>query len=126
VEDDAMPSKHVLLVDDDPTLLGLLELWLVEAGYSVAACERFEDAREQLERRPPDFLVTDVRLGAFNGLQLAILAKAASPATVVLVVSAYDDPTLRLEASRCGAMFMTKPFCNDDVLLWLDNAARTG
>ena len=108
-------GKHVLVVDDDRAVLGLLEQWLTSAGFSVVACDRFETAKQHLADGAPDVLLTDVRLGAYNGLQLVILARELGPHRAV-VMSAFDDPTLRKDASLCSAGYLTKPFTRDQVL----------
>jgi DNA-binding response OmpR family regulator len=108
-------GKRVLIVDDDRAVLGLLEQWLTAAGYSVVACDRFETAKQRLADGAPDILLTDVRLGAFNGLQLVILARELGPHRAV-VMSAFDDPTLRKDANLCSAGYLTKPFTRDEVL----------
>jgi DNA-binding response OmpR family regulator len=113
---DKSTGRRVLLVDDDPALLRLVSQWLVAGGFSVNACDSFEDARRELAAHPPDVLLTDLRLGAFNGLQLVILASELSPPPVTVVMSAYDDPTLRDEAERCGARYLLKPFSSQAVL----------
>ena len=117
-------GKHVLIVDDDRAILGLVEQWLTAAGYSVVACDRFETAKQHLADAQPDVLLTDVRLGAFNGLQLVILAKEMGPHTAV-VMSAFDDPMLRKDANLCGAGYLTKPFTRDQVLAALEEASLT-
>lgn len=106
----------MLVVDDDGDVLKIVERWLTDAGWVVAVCDRFETARHQLAASPPDVLLTDIRLGAFNGLQLAILAKERRPETQVIVMSAYDDPTIRREAAQCGASYLLKPFTSESVL----------
>jgi DNA-binding NtrC family response regulator len=103
-------------VDDDRAVLNLVQQWLTGAGYSVVACDRFETAKQHLATAVPDVLVTDVRLGAFNGLQLVILAKQGGPHVAAVVMSAYDDPTLRKEAAQSGAGYLTKPCTRDEVL----------
>src|SRR5438132_12244049 len=107
----AMPieSKRVLLVDGDQPTLGLLERWLADAGYDVVACSRFEDAKTYLAGHAPDILLADIRLGAFNGLQLALLLKGEHPGSRAIVFSDYEDPVLQAEAGRCGARFVRKP-----------------
>ena len=109
-------GRQVLLVDDDPALLRLVSQWLTAGGFNVIACDSFEDARRELALRPPDVLLTDLRLGAFNGLQLVILAGEQNPQPLTVVMSAYDDPTLREEAERCGARYLLKPFSSQAVL----------
>ena len=120
-------GRRVLLVDDDGSLLRLVSQWLTHGGFSVVACDTFEAAKKQLVQSPPDILLTDLRLGAFNGLQLVILAKEQHPQTVSIVMSAFDDPTLREEAERCGAQYLLKPFTSQAVLdsLGDDSAHRS-
>ena len=78
---DTLHTARVLLVDDH-ALLRLVSQWLTGGGFSVIACDSFEDARRELALHPPDVLLTDLRLGAFNGLQLVILARMGGPAAV--------------------------------------------
>jgi DNA-binding NtrC family response regulator len=103
-------GKRALVVDDDEAVLRLMTHWLTRAGYTVVPCETFEQGKQQLTTSPPDVLLTDLRLGAFNGLQLVILARAQSPETIAIVMSAFDDAMLRDEAARCGAHYLMKPF----------------
>jgi DNA-binding NtrC family response regulator len=111
-----LTGKNVLLVDDDPAVLHLVRQWLSSAGYTVIACDRFETAKQHLAAQAPDILVTDVRLGAYNGLQLVILAKQQGPQVAAVVMSAFDDPTLRKEAAQSGAGYVNKPCTRDQVL----------
>src|SRR5262245_31102428 len=90
----------VLLVDDDRSLLSLMSTWLKSAGYEVAAYTSFVEAKRYLAEHRPDVLITDVRLGAFNGLQLAVMAKQAHPLAVVVALTGYDDAVLRQEATK--------------------------
>lgn len=115
-------GKNVLVVDDDPGVLGLVNQWLTSAGYAVVGCGSFETARTRLAQAPPDILVSDVRLGAFNGIQLVILAKEQAAETATIVMSAYDDAALRREAAQCGAAFITKPFTREQLLAAIQNA----
>jgi DNA-binding NtrC family response regulator len=104
-----MPSKSVVVVDDDQATLRSLEFWLTEAGYDVVSSARFEDARKYLASHTPDILLADVRLGEFNGLQLALYVKGEHPHVVAIVFYDYDDPVLAVEAERCGARFVRRP-----------------
>jgi len=109
-------GNYVLIVDDDRQVLGLVNQWLTRAGFVVVACESFETAKRQLAAQTPDVLIADIRLGAFNGLQLAILAKERAPHTAAFVMSAFDDASLRSEARLCGADFLPKPFTREQVV----------
>src|SRR5687767_4858520 len=95
-------SHRVLVVDDDASLLDAIEAAFREAGEEVVASRSFEEARRILREQAFDVLITDVRLGAFNGLQLAVIAHGLWPSIRVVVFSGFDDPVLRAEAEHMG------------------------
>ena len=97
----------VLVVDDDPEVLHTLREILESAGYRTLGATSFEDGKRLLaDTPPPAMLITDVRLGMFNGLQLAVLRP---PTTGVIVISGFLDPTLDAETRRLGGVYMLKP-----------------
>ena len=107
---------HALVVDDNPHIISIASRWLTQAGYSVAVSRDFVDAVEHLRSEHPDTLLIDVRLGAFNGLQLALRARENDPDARIVVMSAWDDPVLKKDAEECGARYIVKPF-NESQLL---------
>jgi DNA-binding NtrC family response regulator len=68
----------------------------------------FASARRELDEHPPDLIVTEVRLGAFNGLHLAIRAHGRGVATQTIVVGT-PDPVLQAEALHHHAAYITTP-----------------
>jgi DNA-binding NtrC family response regulator len=111
------PSRQkILLVDDDPSLLEALTRALREAGEDIVAHATFEDARRALRATAFDALITDVRLGAFNGLQLAVMARDAHPEIRLIVFSGFDDPVLREDAEHIGAIYLVKPVTSSQLL----------
>ncbi len=97
----------VLLVDDEPEVVHTLRAVLESAGFRTLAATSFEDGKRLLaDTPPPDVLVTDVRLGMFNGLQLAVLRP---PTTAVIVISGFPDRTLEAETRRLGGVYLLKP-----------------
>jgi DNA-binding response OmpR family regulator len=108
-------SKNILFVEDDPdTLVAWVEV-LKRAGYRVVGASSFEEGRRRL-KGPVDMLITDVRLGEYNGLQLVIHARTLHPDLPIMVLTAHDDVVLRSEAARFKAVFMLKPLAVDDTL----------
>jgi len=79
------------------------------AGFTVTATDNYHEARNRLAAAPPLVLITEIRLGAYNGLQLALRAEAAGRRTAVVVTSAFPDPVLQRDADRVGATFALKP-----------------
>jgi DNA-binding NarL/FixJ family response regulator len=104
-----MARPLVMVADDDASFRAGLEEILQTAGFEVVAFGCFEDAHAYLEDHTPDVVVSDVRLGAYNGVQLVLLARARQPASRAVVISAFDDPFLRKEARRAGACYLLKP-----------------
>lgn len=98
--------SRILVVDDNQTYLAGIKELLEEAGYDTFVATTFEDGKVELRDREPDLLILDVRLGAFNGLQLISAGRVGIPA---IVVTGFDDPVLRADASEFGATYMVKP-----------------
>jgi DNA-binding NtrC family response regulator len=110
-------------VDDEPALLDALKMALQRGGCEVTACRTFEEARQKLLTEPFDVLVTDVRLGAFNGIQLAVVARDSSAEMKIVVFSGYDDPVLRGEATKLGATYLVKPISAEQLLQFIDDCS---
>jgi len=78
----------VLLVDDEPGVLGLLQGTLAQAGYMVTPTSTLQAAREQLARQPFDLVITDLYLGASDlGSELGRIAETLHPRPPVLVLT---------------------------------------
>ena len=94
--------KKILLVE--PEADGLLAaLNSVRTVANVQACRDFQAARARLLSRPPDLLVTNIRLQAFNGLHLVHLAAGTN--TRCIAYSSHDDLMLAREVQAVGAFY---------------------
>jgi DNA-binding NtrC family response regulator len=108
-----MPLR-ILIVDDEPDVIGVLSEALRAVGYDTAGAGTFEEGKRLLSASPPpDVLITDVRLGHFNGLQLVVIRPES---TAAVVVSGYWDRTLDEEARRNGALFLLKPVSDQQIV----------
>jgi two-component system response regulator FixJ len=99
----------VLIVEDDAATLAGWAAYVHAAGFSVVPLSSFAEAHRLLPFARPDVLVTDIRLGEYNGLQLVVQAGTLDPPPFVIVTSGFDDPVLAAEAERMGATFLRKP-----------------
>jgi FixJ family two-component response regulator len=115
-------QKRIFVVDDDRQVLKYLTEMLQDAGYDTVACERYPDAKTLVGTSRPDLLLTDIRLGAYNGLQLAFYARDRHPNLPVVVLTGFEDPTLRDEANRSGAIFLMKPVTRKTLLETISSA----
>jgi DNA-binding response OmpR family regulator len=100
-----MAKKVLVVEDDDAARAGLIRL-IAGRGHEVFAAATFEDGKRLLRTQHPDVLITDIRLGAFNGLQLLL---SDSEHTQAIVATAYSDHVLEAEARKLGAHFLLKP-----------------
>lgn len=96
--------QRVLLVEPDPTRWPELRQ-AGRGGFAIEICGDFTEARHSLMNRPPPLLVTNLRLGAYNGLHLVYLIAANKYATRTVVYSSHQDLALIEEAQSIGAFY---------------------
>jgi DNA-binding response OmpR family regulator len=117
---------HALVVDDEPAVTSLVGTWLGEAGYHVTAATNYKSAVIEMKSQHLDAIVVDVRLGEFNGLQLALNARRQNPDVRIVVISGWDDPVLKRQAEDCGAAYLSKPFTAPELLAAVQHRAPGG
>lgn len=110
-----MPAL-IILVNTDSRVLRHTEAMLSEGGYLVAALTSFAEAKKLLETVMPDLLIADIRLDAFNGLQLAVRSHLEHPDVPIIVTHTVEDPLAEAEANRQGAAFIAAPLENPSFL----------
>jgi DNA-binding response OmpR family regulator len=98
-----------LVVEPDPRDLRMLWSLVEDEGFSVSLAPGFREAKGLLMRSAPTLLVTELRLGAYNGLHLALGARQARPDMILMVTSSRREPGLYSEAERLGATVIEKP-----------------
>ena len=115
-------SALIILVNADSRALRHTEGVLSDQGYLVAALTSFVEARQLLESVTPDLLIADVRLAAYNGLQLAIRTHYDHPDVPVIVTHIGEDALVEAEARRFGAEFVPAPVDNPAFLRTVERA----
>jgi DNA-binding NtrC family response regulator len=101
-----MENKHVLLVEPDAMMSSLLSE-AIHAFARVNPHAHFTAARSDLRRGVFDLIITNLRLGPYNGLHLAHLAATESNATRSIVYTAIYEPLMAREIQRAGAFYET-------------------
>jgi DNA-binding response OmpR family regulator len=102
-------AGKILILEDDPEIARVFHAALSEDGNCVTVCRTFEQAREHLRLEQPDAVITDVRVGEYNGLQLALLFRRCSPDGRVVVITGYDDAVIRKDVGDLHGEFLLKP-----------------
>ena len=107
------PAIKVLVVEDNPTSLSLLEIALARQGYSVVAAEDAEQARQHLGSAKINSIgcvVTDYLMPNMNGLELLAWIRERDPGLATILVTAQGEKKLVAESLRGGAFdFLDKP-----------------
>jgi DNA-binding NtrC family response regulator len=121
LESDATP--HLLFVDDEPALRGLMAERLAERGFEVAQADTGEKALEYLDQFAFDILITDLRLPGIGGTRVIEAARERYPGIVAIVITGYGTVKDAVEAIKGGASdFVAKPFQFDELVHVLDKA----
>ncbi len=113
----------MLVADDEASIRHVLTIILTEHGYEVRAVADGAEALKELQSRPYDVVVSDVRMPKVDGLSLLKQAMAQWPDLTFLVMSAYGSKDQALEAVAAGAYdFIQKPFKPEEVVFVLKKA----
>ncbi|MBN2328106.1 MAG: response regulator [Candidatus Omnitrophica bacterium] len=113
-------SETILLVEDETSVLHLVEQILRDLGYSVLCADTIEKARQLFETHQNDIalLLTDVIMPRLSGRRLAEQLAGKKPSLKVLFMSGYtDDNIVRHGVLEKGIAFIQKPFNAVDVAL---------
>ncbi len=115
--------KRVLVVDDEENLRLVLRTLLRKHGYEVEVADSGEAALALVDSFGPDVILTDVRMPKMGGLDLLATLKAKQNTATVIVMSAYGNVDLALEAIKAGAYdYVSKPFKPEEIVLALRKA----
>jgi DNA-binding NtrC family response regulator len=110
------PGLSILIVDDDPGSLHLLETILKDLGFLVRTAQSPLAALRQVEEHPPDLLLTDLRMPDMNGVDLIRAALRLRPDLCCLLISAFITDDAATEAFRTGAHdLLAKPINLEEV-----------
>ncbi len=110
-------TARILLVDDSPDTLEVLERNLAKHGFTVMTALDAREAMAILERSSVDLLITDVRMPGMNGLELLRHVRETFPDTQVMLITGYATIEGAVEAMKTGAEeYLSKPFTTEELL----------
>ena len=107
----------ILIADDDPTILSLLNKILLSKGYEVQLAENGIVAGKLLKTEPFDLLISDIKMEPVDGMQLLRKVSQFRPHIGVIMLTAYATVATAVEAMKEGAFdYIPKPFKIDELL----------
>jgi len=112
-----LPSKRVLVVDDEPAVREMLAMIVSEAGYIADSAESGEEAIRVLESIAPDtcLVISDVVMGGMDGFDFAQRVRARHPELPILLISGYFEESRDLASLPDGVQFRRKPLRVHDI-----------
>jgi two-component system NtrC family response regulator len=126
VEEEESPDRLcVLLVDDDESNRELAAFNLKRAGYEVEVAVDGASALRKFRPQDHAVVITDIRMPGVSGMEVLSRIRGESPDTAVIVVTAYGNVELAVEAMKEGASdFIGKPFNRDHLLVAVERASE--
>ncbi len=112
------PNRTVLVADDDPGHLRLLELVLGAYKLDVISVENGHDALTYLQSHTPDMMILDVNMPFMTGLDVCARARRLRrlQGVPVIIMTALIDDATRRRAEDAGAdLFLNKPLTGTDL-----------
>jgi two-component system response regulator HydG len=123
---EAATSSKILVVDDQRNMRTTLAMMLRGSGYGV---DEAGDGAQGMERGATgayDVVITDLRMGDYNGIEVLRAVKEAQPMTEVIVMTAYGTIESAVEAMRLGAFdYIQKPFSEQELLVKVSKAIES-
>jgi two-component system response regulator PilR (NtrC family) len=113
----------ILVVDDEASMREFLEILLRKQGHRVEAAADVKGALARVAEGGVDLVITDLRLGGDSGIEVLRRVKEASPATEVVMVTAFATTENAIQAMKLGAYdYVLKPFKVDELRLVVEKA----
>jgi len=110
-------SKKVLIVDDEPSIVTLLEYNLKQAGFAVITANDGEEGLQKAILEQPDLIILDLMLPKMDGIEVCKQLRQQKIMVPILMLTAKDDEFDKVLGLELGADdYMTKPFSPREVV----------
>ena len=122
-------SARIMVIDDDPALLGFTSRYLVRLGYRVAPYRSSEEAWRQFALPAENYslVMIDLSMAGFSGEQLSRMMLSSNPEIRLILTSGYPfDMETLLQAGPVRIAFLQKPFTPAMLAETVDRLIRAG
>jgi CheY-like chemotaxis protein len=112
-----MPKRKILIVDDDPGILSMLQLMLRLEGYDAIVCGDSRLVVDTMAREKPDLVLLDALMPGLDGIQVLDAVKAHALTIPVILVTGNANESYLKQALQAGAKgVLAKPFVKEALL----------
>ena len=112
-------SYKILIVDDNPNVLKLLNISLSKAGYDIVEAENGEVAFQVANKEIPDLIISDIMMPQMDGIELCWMIRENSKVPLVpfIFLTSFDDSEMEIRGFRAGAdEYLNKPIDRKELL----------
>jgi len=111
-----MSAGHILVVDDEPSMLRYLQTVLELDSYRVSTASNGLEALDKVQRDTPDLVLLDMVMPGADGLETLQRIRESKPSTKVVMLSCVRDTRKVAQAMRLGAQdYLSKPVQKDEM-----------
>ncbi len=119
-----MPDLRVLVVDDEPDIRATVSAMLEIEGYDVAEAANGADALREIDERPPDVILLDMRMPVLDGWGFAAELRRRGHRTPIVVMTAARDAA-HWASEIAASTFVAKPFGFDDLARAMEHVRQS-
>lgn len=117
----SLPSSspdHILVVDDSPDNVFLIQTILEEEGYAISTADNGSTALAQVDQSPPQLILLDVMMPGMDGFEVTqrLRRNPQLPFIPILLITAYDQPSVAQGLDIGADDFIRKPVEVDELL----------
>lgn len=114
---------NILLIDDEPSILKTLKIFLTGKGHTVDTAQTGNEGLSLYEQHQPDLVILDIRLPDRDGLDILRQIQDEESLAKVIMITAYQDMETAIQAMKSGAYdYIRKPLDIDEIETSVDRA----
>ncbi len=114
-------EKHILIIEDEPTLRLGMSHFLTSQGYRVTLCADGREGMKAIKEGDFDLVITDIKLPYHDGFEILKTVRSIFPDKGIILITAYADIKGAVQAIKEGAFdYIAKPFSNEELLITIE------
>lgn len=113
-------AKKILVTEDSPTMLAIMQTALEDAGYTVVAAADGQQALDMTKKEKPDLIILDLMLPKIDGYKVCAMLKMNQDYAhipVIIVTARGSDQDKKLGAEVRADAYITKPYQHESVVI---------
>ena len=111
-------EERILIVDDEAMICSILSRRLAQEGYVCVTAKNGREALSLFYKETFSLIITDIKMPEMDGIELMKRVRTVNPSMIVIMVTAFPEIDLAVEAMRLGAYdFLRKPLENLDLVV---------